>query len=117
MTHRVVTGPLTAARERIGALRAFARGPETLGLADVMSPTAEQCGLCAAEVPERHPHLWEGAARRLHCACEACAILFTGRSDLRYRLVERRAETWPDFRFSDAAWNALAIPIDLAFFV
>ena len=38
----------------------------------------ERCELCGAELADEHAHLVELASRRLACACEACAILFSG---------------------------------------
>lgn len=77
----------------------------------------ERCGLCDAELGGDHSHLIEPATRRLVCACEACAILFSGQSAGRYRRVPRRVRYLPDFRLTEAAWDGLGIPIDLAFFL
>ncbi|HEX5270154.1 MAG TPA: DUF5947 family protein, partial [Gemmataceae bacterium] len=59
----------------------------------------------------------EVASRRLACACDACAVLFTDRAAARYRRVPRRAALLPDFRLSDVAWESLGLPINLAFFL
>jgi len=80
------------------------------------APVRERCALCDAELPPEHSHLVEPASRRLACACEACALLFDGRVGARYRRVPRRARFLAGFRLTDAAWDGLAIPIDLAFF-
>jgi hypothetical protein len=77
---------------------------------------AETCELCGAELGADHPHLIEPARRKLACACEACAILFSGRGAGKYRRVSRRVRSLQDFRLDDAQWDALAIPIGLAFF-
>jgi hypothetical protein len=77
----------------------------------------ERCALCEAELAGDHSHLIEPASRRLVCACEACAILFSGQSAGRYRRVPRRIQYLPDFRLTDAAWDGLGVPIDLAFFL
>jgi hypothetical protein len=81
------------------------------------APVRERCELCNAELAPEHSHLIEPASRRLACACEACALLFSGQVGGRYRRVPRRVRFFADFRLSDAAWDGLAIPIDLAFFV
>jgi hypothetical protein len=81
------------------------------------APARERCELCCAALAPEHSHLVEPATRRLVCACEACALLFDGRAEGRYRRVPRSARFLADFRLTDAAWDGLAIPIDLAFFV
>jgi Family of unknown function (DUF5947) len=77
----------------------------------------ERCELCDAELAPEHSHLIELATRRLACACEACAILFSDRAAGRYRRVPRRVRYLADFRLTDAVWDGLGIPIDLAFFL
>jgi hypothetical protein len=79
-------------------------------------PAAEQCELCGAQIPARHPHLVEPAKHRLMCACQACGMLLGNRDDDRYRLVPEEIRVLDDFRLSDAEWDALGIPIGLAFF-
>jgi hypothetical protein len=80
-------------------------------------PAREVCELCAAELAEDHAHLVEVASRRLRCACDACALLFSGQGAGKYRRVPRRAEILTDFRLSDAQWEGLNLPINLAFFL
>jgi len=52
--------------------------------------------------------------RKLDCACDACAILFSG-DHQKYRRVPRRVRFLPDFRMTDAEWDSLRIPIGVAF--
>jgi hypothetical protein len=91
----------------LASLRRFARpqAPE------------ERCELCSAPLGPEHDHLVELANRRLACACEPCAILFGGHAAARYRRVPRRAQFLPGFRLTDAAWEGLLLPINLAFFM
>ena len=77
----------------------------------------ERCELCSSELADEHPHLLELSSRRLACACEPCAILFSGQGAAKYRRVPRRAEFLPDFHLTDVAWAGLDLPINLAFFV
>ena len=88
-------------------LRQFARKPRR---------QAEQCEMCSAEVGPEHPHLIEVTQRRLHCACDACAMLFSGRANAKYKRVPRDARLLVNFQMTDAEWDALLIPINLAFF-
>ncbi len=76
----------------------------------------ERCELCSAEVPGEHEHLVEPATRKMVCACQACAILFSGRAETRYRRVSRRLLYLSDFELTDAQWEGLMIPINMAFF-
>jgi hypothetical protein len=80
-------------------------------------PVRERCGLCDAGLAAEHSHLVEPATRRLVCACEACALLFSGQVGGRYRRVPRGVRFLAGFHLTDAAWDGLGIPIDLAFFV
>jgi hypothetical protein len=77
----------------------------------------ECCELCNVAVRSEHPHLIEVFQRRLVCVCDACALLFNGRSDARFRPVPREARKLVDFRMTDAEWDGLLIPINLAFFI
>jgi hypothetical protein len=92
----------------IDVLRRFARP----------RPPVERCELCGAELAAEHRHLWETAASRMICSCDACGILFEGPAErvLKFRPIPHRIEYLPDFRLTDLEWESLSIPIDLAFF-
>jgi hypothetical protein len=79
-------------------------------------PAAERCELCGAVLTAEHLHLLEPAARRICCACNACAILFSDRQGSRYLRVPRDVRLLSDFRLTDARWENLHLPINLAFF-
>jgi uncharacterized protein DUF5947 len=91
----------------LATLRRLARKP---------GPRIERCELCGAPLPPEHEHLIEPAARKLACACGACAILFDGQAGARYQRVPRRIEILADFQLSDEQWESLHLPINLAFF-
>src|SRR5215510_6695299 len=76
----------------------------------------EVCEFCGAELDELHQHLIEPERRRLVCVCGACAVLFGSQGETAYRRVPRRIRYLPDFRMTDAQWEGLFIPIQLAFF-
>ena len=92
------------------ALRRFAQPPQ----AD--APAPEHCELCSAEIAAEHDHLIEPVSRELLCACQPCAILFSGEAEMKYRRVPRDVRSLPDFQLDDIQWNALAIPTGMAFF-
>lgn len=75
----------------------------------------ERCELCSAELAAEHQHLIEPANRKLLCACGACVILFDSQEG-KYRRVPQRIRFLPDFRLTDAQWESLMIPINMAFF-
>jgi hypothetical protein len=75
----------------------------------------ERCEMCSRELAHEHEHLVEPANRKLVCACSACAILFEGQG-VKYKRVPRRVVFLKDFRLSDAQWDGLMVPIEMAFF-
>jgi Family of unknown function (DUF5947) len=89
-----------------GTLRQFARRERPL----------ERCELCGAGIRPDHPHLIELARRKLLCTCDACAILFSGQG-VKFKRVPRRVRAIPAFNLSDAEWNGLMVPINMAFFL
>jgi Family of unknown function (DUF5947) len=76
----------------------------------------EHCELCGVAVAAEHEHLVEPGKRRLVCTCRACAILFSGQAGQRYKRVPRRVLGLDDFRLTDAQWESLLVPINMAFF-
>lgn len=95
-------------RNWVGALRSFAFAA---------APRAEQerCELCGQAIAEHHAHLIEVCSHRLACACAPCADRFNDETTA-YRRVPEVARRLDGFRISDAEWDALLIPIGLAFF-
>jgi hypothetical protein len=103
----MATDPIQPRENAFGTLQRFVRrnNPE------------ERCELCGAAVASEHEHLLEVNRRKLICACSACGILFSGQSGQRYKRVPARVRFLPDFRMSDAQWDGLLVPINMAFFV
>ena len=56
------------------------------------------------------------STRQMICACQACAILFSGKANTKYRRVPRRIRYLSNFQLTDAQWDSLLIPISMAFF-
>jgi hypothetical protein len=90
-----------------GALQRFARRPAA----------NERCEVCGLAVAPQHEHLLEVEHRRLVCACQACAILFSGQIGQRYKRVPSRVQVLPQFQLTDAQWENLTVPINMAFLV
>jgi hypothetical protein len=74
----------------------------------------ERCEFCSADLNAVHRHLLELATRKIVCLCDACALRFDGAIG-RWKLIPRDARALPEFQVSDAEWEGLALPINLAF--
>lgn len=61
---------------------------------------------------DEHRHIVDIRTRRLLCVCMMC-----GTSDGPYRAVPSRYVHLPSMKITHAQWDALAIPVDLAFFL
>jgi hypothetical protein len=81
----------------------------------VGSPAIERCELCRTALGAAHPHLVEPASRRLLCACENCVGAVAATPGSGYRVVPADARRLVYFRMTDAEWDALRLPIDMAF--
>jgi Family of unknown function (DUF5947) len=89
-------------------LRQFAERPKADG---------ERCDLCGRALAPEHEHVLDPLERRLSCTCGPCAVLFAGSVPTTRRRVPRRVRRLSDFQMLDAQWDALRLPINLAFFV
>lgn len=87
---------------------------EFAGRANPSAPT-ERCEKCSAPLAREHQHLLDPADRKIACVCDACALLFDGPRAGRFCRVPRDARRLPDFQLSDAEWDDLLIPINVAF--
>jgi hypothetical protein len=96
----------TQQESAFAALRQFAR----------KRTAVERCEMCSRELSPDHEHLVEPANRKLVCACMACAFLFEGQTGTKYKRVPRRVQFLRDFQLTDAQWDGLTVPIDMAFF-
>lgn len=76
------------------------------------------CERCGAALPESHRHCVNVETRRLSCTCRACWLLAgadpRGRS---VRAVPDRYVQGPALRLTDSQWDALQIPVGIAFFM
>jgi hypothetical protein len=80
-------------------------------------PAGERCEMCAEAIADEHQHVVNLEGRQLMCVCRGCYLLFTDvDADLRYRAVPDRYLAFGDFALDRRAWEALQIPVGLAFF-
>jgi Family of unknown function (DUF5947) len=99
---------MTSAYDALARIRSNGRAPE---------PAGERCEMCSESIADEHQHVVNVAARQLMCVCRACYLLFTdSNADLRYRAVPDRYLAFPDFALDRRAWEALQIPVGVAFF-
>jgi hypothetical protein len=101
------TDQLRSTQQAFETLRQLTRMPDR---------QVEHCELCSVAVRSEHPHLIELTQRRLVCTCDACAMLFSGRAGTKYKRVPRTVRLLANFQMTDAEWDGLLIPINLAFF-
>jgi hypothetical protein len=80
------------------------------------APVEERCELCSIPLAPEHRHLLESATRKIICSCDQCSLRFENVLEGRFKLIPRDVWSLPGFRMEDAAWEALALPIGLAFF-
>jgi hypothetical protein len=78
----------------------------------------ERCELCGTGIAAEHPHVVNLERRSLLCACRPCALLFTreGAGRGNYRTVPDRYLSDPRSALSEAQWDALQVPVGVAFF-
>jgi len=80
-------------------------------------PAGERCEMCSEAIADEHQHVVNVAGRQLLCVCRGCYLLFTdSHAQLRYRSVPDRYLSFPDFALDRRTWEALQIPVGLAFF-
>lgn len=101
-----MTATLAHSDSAFAALRQFVR----------KRAAVERCEMCSRELDPQHQHLVEPVGRKLICSCDACAILFESQSATKYKRVPRDVRFLPDFQLTDAQWDGLTIPIEMAFF-
>jgi len=124
---RFVTGATAPAGQAPSAAAAAAADAPLGTLPQESARTAagqEACEFCAASIPAHHDHVADTEGPALMCSCRACYLLFTstgagmaagGRG--RYRAVPDRYRSDAARPLAAADWDALEIPVGLAFFL
>ncbi|WP_324188164.1 DUF5947 family protein [Nocardia higoensis] len=78
--------------------------------------TGDRCEMCADPIAGEHQHVVNIEGRQLLCVCRACYLLFVDQeAALRYRAVPDRYLAFPDVEIGQGEWDALEIPVGLAF--
>jgi Family of unknown function (DUF5947) len=77
----------------------------------------ERCEMCSEPITDKHQHVVNVEGRQLMCVCRGCYLLFTDTAaDLRFRAIPDRYLIFPDFALDRRQWEAMQIPVGLAFF-
>jgi hypothetical protein len=81
-------------------------------------PIEGRCELCGVLIPPEHRHLVNLETRSLVCACRPCGLLFThsGAAGGKYRTIPERYLFARDLVLTEAQWESLQIPVNIAFF-
>jgi hypothetical protein len=74
-----------------------------------------RCELCGEPIAPEHAHVADLEAQTLACACRACAVLFDRRVTGRHRTVPTRVRHDPAFVLTREVWDAVDVPVHLAF--
>ncbi|GFG49580.1 hypothetical protein CQY20_19325 [Mycolicibacterium agri] len=99
---------MTNAYDVLARIRAARSAPQ---------PAGERCEMCAEPIADEHQHVVNVEGRQLMCVCRGCYLLFTDTTaELRYRAIPDRYLAFPDFALDRRHWEALQIPVGLAFF-
>lgn len=111
MVERTLAGGFSALQRFAQRSRQAAEAPQ------------EQCEFCSEPLPPAasstaHRHLLELATRQIICVCRACSILFDkeAASVGKYRLIRDQRLYLENFELSQAQWESLRIPVEMAFF-
>lgn len=99
-------------------LRVLSRIRQEAATAPPPPRPGERCEMCAEPIGEEHGHVVDVEARSLMCACKGCYLLFTsgGAGGGHFRAVPDRCLAFTDMVFTPAQWDALQIPVSVAFF-
>jgi hypothetical protein len=107
---------MTATTLRSPRLRALAT--QTRAAVPGAAEATERCELCGRALADEHPHVLDLDTHTVLCACRTCALLFDrrGAGAGKLRLIPDRRLRLEDFVLEDDMWEALRIPVDMAFF-
>ena len=79
----------------------------------------QDCEMCGVAIADEHGHVADTHDHRLLCVCRPCSLLFdpTGAGGSRYRGLGTDVLRVEDLRLDEDQWDALQIPVELAFFL
>jgi hypothetical protein len=105
-----------------GAPRARGNASAASSLRRFLEPKAkprpgERCEFCGEALADTHGHVAHLETRAMACACRPCYLLFTtrGAAGGKYVAIPDRYLAARDLGFTDQQWDALQIPVGIAF--
>jgi hypothetical protein len=109
-TSSPAAGPAPPSDRQAEGLRRFLQRPRA-------PQPGERCEMCGEPVAEAHSHVVNLDSRAIMCTCRACYLLFTheGAAQGRYRAVPDRHLYDPAFALTAEQWDAIQIPVQMAF--
>ncbi|MDQ3760916.1 MAG: DUF5947 family protein [Actinomycetota bacterium] len=101
-----------------GGLRRFVAGAAPPSPSPDSTEQVDRCEMCTEPIGEWHGHVVDVENRGLMCTCRPCALLFTqeGAARGRYKAVPERYRYAADVPLAEATWDAIGIPVGMAFF-
>jgi hypothetical protein len=98
----------------LGALTRVLRTEPRAARADA----GDRCEMCGTATAAQHSHVVDLDSREVLCTCRPCGLLFTqaGAGSGRYRAVPERYLAFPHASITDQQWDALGVPVGMAFF-
>lgn len=101
----------------VGSLRRALHGTERPAANAQPDQTTQQCEMCVQPVPQQHSHVVDVDSRELLCTCRPCSFLFVsaGAAGGRYQAVPERYLRFDSLTLEQAQWDALQIPVGMAF--
>src|ERR1051326_1065814 len=90
--------------------------PSASGL-PVTSGHVSVCGGCGVDLAAEHRHVIDVESRIIACRCRACWLLAGSAPGSNERAIPTRYLRQRDAGLSPAQWDALQIPVDVAFFM
>lgn len=113
----IADGGAVTIGEPLAVLRSIRASPVSL-TAEPVSVPGERCDLCTEPVGEAHGHVVDLQARNLMCACRSCYLLFTsdGAGGGHFRAIPDEYRVWRGAELTAVDWEALQIPVSVAFF-
>jgi hypothetical protein len=106
-----MSGDQPSRGQPLAALNRFVRQP-------VKEAPLEKCEMCAQELAPGHSHIVNLETRSLMCSCRACYLLFTqrGAAQGKYKAVPDRYLRLRSAGLSHGKWDAMQVPVGMAFF-
>ena len=92
-------------------------GSRPVAPASLHSEGTATCQRCGEPLRSGHNHFVDVATRQLSCSCRACWLLSGATESRSLRPVPERYLQGPALRFGPAQWDALQIPVSIAFFM